>query len=145
MMRNRCNNPNCAQYADYGGRGITVCDRWDSFELFLQDMGERPGLDLSIEREDNDGNYEPSNCYWATRIQQRANRRPPKFLKLIKRHGNNPMRYISRKRGTKNFVLQMQLKPGVLERHHSQDLEKLLQIRSDLEMERFMYHTLLGD
>ena len=64
-MRTRCNNPNFHAYPRYGGRGITVCRSWDSFTNFLSDMGEAPD-GLSIEREDNSGNYEPGNCMRAT-------------------------------------------------------------------------------
>ena len=73
-MRQRCSNPNATAYASYGGRGITVCDRWQEFENFLADMGERPE-GLSLERVNNNGNYEPGNCVWATRKAQAANRR----------------------------------------------------------------------
>lgn len=74
LMRYRCFNPKAKPYKYYGGRGITVCDRWLSFQNFFDDMGERPS-GMSIDREDNDGNYEPGNCRWATPKEQRANQR----------------------------------------------------------------------
>ncbi len=73
-MRQRCNNPNNTNYHHYGGRGITICDRWDSFANFIEDMGERPE-GLTLERRNTNGNYNPTNCYWATQSQQITNRR----------------------------------------------------------------------
>lgn len=75
-MLTRTTNANARSFPDYGGRGIRVCERWrDSFEAFYADMGPRPSAKHSVERRDNDGHYEPNNCYWATREQQGRNKR----------------------------------------------------------------------
>lgn len=80
-MRGRCFNPTRPNYADYGGRGITVCARWaDSFDNFLADMGSCPDETYSLDRIDNDGDYGPGNCRWATRAEQANNTRANHFL-----------------------------------------------------------------
>ena len=81
-MMARCFNKNLSQYHYYGGRGITVCDRWMSggFWVFNSDMGDRPALDYTLDRIDSNGNYEPSNCRWATRVQQGRNKRNNRLL-----------------------------------------------------------------
>lgn len=68
-MRNRCNNPKAQNYKWYGGRGIIICERWDSYQAFLSDMGDRPE-GKTLDRKDSDGNYEPSNCKWSTSKEQ---------------------------------------------------------------------------
>lgn len=76
-MKQRCTNPNADHFADYGGRGIKVCIRWlESFENFYADMGARPSAHHSIDRKNVNGDYEPSNCRWATTKEQRINQRP---------------------------------------------------------------------
>jgi hypothetical protein len=74
-MKERCFNINDKQYHDYGGRGIVICERWLVFENFLADMGERPDSSYSLDRINNDGNYEPGNCRWATSKEQQHNKR----------------------------------------------------------------------
>lgn len=82
-MIQRCLNPSCRAYPQYGGRGITVCDRWrNSFEDFLADIGPRPGMDYSIDRIDVNGNYEPGNCRWATSKTQNRNRRNNRLIEI---------------------------------------------------------------
>ncbi|MCX8017695.1 MAG: hypothetical protein N2690_07345 [Rhodocyclaceae bacterium] len=80
-MVSRCTNPNFDAYPYYGGRGISVCDRWRLFENFLQDMGE-PGPDESIDRIDPSGDYEPGNCRWSSKIEQANNTRKNKVLEI---------------------------------------------------------------
>jgi hypothetical protein len=79
-MRKRCHDPACKAFKNYGGRGIKVCDRWDrSFEAFYKDMGECPP-DYSIERNDNNGGYDPDNCRWASRQEQGQNKRNIRWI-----------------------------------------------------------------
>jgi hypothetical protein len=80
-MISRCYDTNVGHFHLYGGRGIKVCDRWrESFDNFLADMGPRPSLEHTLDRINNDGNYEPSNCRWATRLEQARNKRTAVFL-----------------------------------------------------------------
>lgn len=82
-MKERCLSPNASSYTRYGGRGITVCERWlNSFESFLEDMGRRPGPEYSIERVDNEQGYSPENCVWATPQQQARNRMGTRLIKF---------------------------------------------------------------
>src|SRR6478736_1104423 len=81
MMKQRCENPNAVGYNNYGGRGISVCDRWHQFELFVLDMGEPPSKKHTLDRYPNkDGDYEPTNCRWATDKEQLRNTRSNRII-----------------------------------------------------------------
>jgi hypothetical protein len=104
-MRTRCFNPKYRLFANYGGRGISVCPRWSKFVNFLADMGQRPAA-LTLDRIDNDGNYEPANCRWATREQQNCNRRSAHLVEFrgvvvafaeAHRLSNSPVSYTAAK------------------------------------------------
>ena len=86
MFKPDKHDPNSPGFHNYGGRGISTCERWQSFEAFRDDMGEPPSRAHSIDRIDNDGNYEPSNCRWATAKEQGRNRRN---LIMVEFNGSN--------------------------------------------------------
>lgn len=81
-MKARCQNPNHISYLNYGGRGITVCERWMKFENFYSDMARGYMRGLQIDRRDNNGNYEPSNCRWVNSVQQQRNKRDSCFIEI---------------------------------------------------------------
>lgn len=107
--KSRCDDPNNPVYENYGGRGIEFCTRWrgsHGFENFLKDMGKRPGPGYSIERVDNDGNYEPGNCKWATAKEQSVNTRRNKWFKAI-----SPIRRVYTSRNQQEFARDHNLTP----------------------------------
>ena len=79
-MRGRCGHVNGPKHNNYAGRGITVCEEWKCFRLFMRDMGPRPSATHEIDRIDNNGNYEASNCRWATKKEQARNRRTNRMV-----------------------------------------------------------------
>ncbi len=81
-MLTRCRNEAASDFARYGRRGVAVCDRWRLFDNFVADMGERPSKAHSIDRINNDGNYEPGNCRWATRKEQARNKRTSRLIEV---------------------------------------------------------------
>lgn len=116
-MLSRCRNPNSERYPNYGGRGIKVCKRWEigvgglsGFECFLADMGRRPTQKHSIDRKDNNGNYEPSNCKWATNTEQCRNRRSNR---LVTYNGETmSMMAMAEKYGISYYVLRNRVSRG---------------------------------
>lgn len=111
-MSQRCFNPKNPAYPDYGGRGIVVCDRWKSFRNFLEDMGNAPGPEYSVDRYPNtNGNYEPNNCRWATREEQNNNTRRNVFYE----HEGETITHsqLARKIGIKKTTLTHRLNNGM--------------------------------
>ncbi|SBV91819.1 hypothetical protein [uncultured Dysgonomonas sp.] len=121
-MRARCYNTNGRYYSDYGGRGINVCDRWlESFENFYEDMGDRPSSKHSLDRIDVNGNYEPANCRWATKLEQANNTRNTVFLT----HNGitKPISDWARSLGLNKQTIRSRIKQG------ETDMDKILSTR----------------
>jgi hypothetical protein len=114
-MKKRCQNKAHKSYADYGGRGITVCDRWQTFDNFLADMGPRP-LGTSIDRIDGTLGYFPGNCRWATNSEQAHNRNHPRWNKVT----IEGIQYKSMSAAAKALGVSVhQIKKGVFHDHHT--------------------------
>lgn len=112
MMKSRCHNANNSEYKNYGARGVRVCDRWrHSFVNFLADMGKRPFIGASIDRIDNDGNYEPGNCRWATPLEQSQNTR--KVINLTYDGKTQCIRAWARDLNIQHCVIRDRLKRGL--------------------------------
>ncbi len=110
-MIERCHNPNNGKYKSYGARGIRVCERWRTdFAAFIADMGQRPTPQHSLDRRDNDGNYEPGNVHWATREQQANNTRANVVLSWRGEHLT--MAQWSRRIGISQYAIRQRLERG---------------------------------
>lgn len=109
-MWRRCTNPTHSGYHRYGGRGISVCERWRNFDAFLADMGRKPSARHSIDRINNDGNYEPANCRWATPEQQQGNTINTHLVTF--RGETAPFRVMSAKYGLKEQTAMNRLRHG---------------------------------
>jgi hypothetical protein len=134
-MYNRCYRPNTHNYCNYGGRGITICDRWlNNFEAFYEDMGPKPSPQHSLDRINNNENYSPSNCRWATALEQIHNRRRTAY-------STEPNRYIY-PTPANTYHLVMCLPSGFRFAKTYKTLSEAEDMRSLLEDERAIYHML---
>ena len=109
-MKARCFNPNHKRYSDWGGRGITVCDRWLNLDNFLADMGTKPSPKHSLDRIDNNGDYSPKNCKWSTRVEQANNTRYNRLI-TIKNDTRTIVQW-TEKKGYGKTVIYDRLKKG---------------------------------
>lgn len=115
-MRQRCNDPKRDSYRYYGGRGIKVCKRWDSFERFLADMGNRPTKYHTLDRRNTNGNYTPSNCRWLHKRKQAGNRR---YCYVIR---GMSIPQLAKKTGIKSSTLRRRLRRGWTDKQLTQKL-----------------------
>jgi hypothetical protein len=110
-MRQRCLNPHWPDFHNYGGRGISICDSWASFERFFQDMGPTFQPGLTLDRIDNNGNYEPSNCRWTTYAEQNRNHR--RNIWVDTPQGRMVMKDAARIAGVPYKVMKKRIQQGV--------------------------------
>lgn len=132
-MHLRCNYPNHISYPNYGGRGITICDRWNDFWLFVEDIGECPGPGYTLDRIDNHGNYTPDNCEWSTWEQQNNNRRSRKPTA----DPSNDMRYIVEQDG--RYLIRVTIRPKERVQKGRTTLSEAKELRAIFEYERDFY------
>lgn len=109
-MRTRCQDTSAINYHLYGGRGIRVCERWKSFQRFIEDMGRRPSSRHSIERKNNNGDYTPDNCVWATKEEQGRNKRNNRILTV--KGESKPLVVWAQECGIKESMIQERLRRG---------------------------------
>ena len=110
-MKRRCNNPNVNNFHNYGGRGISVCERWSIFENFYDDMGKKPSSNHTLDRNDNDKDYSLENCKWATRKEQADNRRNNVNIEL-NGETHNQIDW-SRRLGLADATVKMRIRRGM--------------------------------
>lgn len=126
-MKTRCYNKKRADYKHYGGRGITVCDEWkNSFLAFYKDMGPRPTKNHSIDRIDVNGNYEPSNCRWASIIVQRRNQR-------IRKDNTSGCKGVVWNKINKNWRVNIRIHKKMIEIGSFKNLDDAIKARKDAE------------